>query len=60
MIKLFRNLTRRQAGIRKNFLNQGKITSYLKYTIGEIVLVFIGILTVNLPSWEGIKGWATT
>ena len=60
MIKFFRNLPRRQAGIRKKLLQEGKITSYLKYTIGEILLVFIGILTVNLPSWEGIKGWATT
>jgi hypothetical protein len=37
MIKLFRN-------IRKKRLNQGKTTGYLKYAIGEIVLVVIGIL----------------
>lgn len=47
MIKLFRN-------VRKKFLQEGKIGSsteasakvgdYLKYTIGEIILVVIGIL----------------
>jgi len=37
MIKLFRN-------IRKQLLNQGKTTNYLKYAVGEIVLVVIGIL----------------
>jgi len=34
MIKLFRN-------IRKNLLNEGKTSKYLKYAIGEIVLVAI-------------------
>jgi hypothetical protein len=50
MIKLFRNLPRRQAGIRKNLLNEDKTTKpacrtgrYLKYAIGEIILVVIGI-----------------
>lgn len=37
MIKLFRN-------IRKKLLQEGKTTNYLKYAIGEIVLVVIGIL----------------
>jgi hypothetical protein len=37
MIKLFRN-------IRKTLLEKGKTTSYLKYAIGEIVLIVIGIL----------------
>ena len=37
MIKLFRN-------IRKQLLEQGKTTNYLKYAIGEIILVVIGIL----------------
>lgn len=37
MIKLFRN-------IRKKLINQGKTSAYLKYAIGEIVLVVIGIL----------------
>jgi len=48
MIKIFRNLPRRQAGIRKNLLNEGlpagqagKTSNYLKYAIGEIVLVVI-------------------
>ncbi len=37
MIKVFRN-------IRKKLLKEGKITNYLKYAIGEILLVVIGIL----------------
>ena len=37
MIKFFRN-------IRQKLINQGKTTNYLKYAIGEIVLVVIGIL----------------
>tara|TARA_R110000868_G_scaffold44318_2_gene148159 strand:+ start:4884 stop:5651 length:768 start_codon:yes stop_codon:yes gene_type:complete len=37
MIKLFKN-------IRKNLLVEGKTTNYLKYAIGEIILVVIGIL----------------
>ena len=37
MIKFFRN-------IRKKLLEQGKIANYLKYAIGEIILVVIGIL----------------
>ena len=37
MIKFFRN-------IRQNLLNEGKTANYLKYAIGEIVLVVIGIL----------------
>jgi len=37
MIKFFRN-------IRKNLINEGKSINYLKYAIGEIVLVVIGIL----------------
>ena len=46
MIKLFRN-------IRKNLLNQGKTTSYLKYAIGEIVLVVIGILiALQVNNWN--------
>ncbi len=46
MIKLFRN-------IRKNLLNQGKTTNYLKYAIGEIVLVVIGILiALSINNWN--------
>ncbi len=37
MIKLFSN-------IRQNILNEGKTTKYLKYAIGEIILVVTGIL----------------
>ncbi len=37
MIKLFHN-------IRQNLINEGKTTKYLKYAIGEIILVVIGIL----------------
>ena len=56
MIKFFRN-------IRKNFLNEGKTTNpasamasagtYLKYAIGEIVLVVIGILiALQINAWN--------
>ncbi|MDP5093472.1 MAG: hypothetical protein NWQ17_09175 [Polaribacter sp.] len=37
MIKLFRK-------IRQNLLNEGKTSKYIKYAIGEIILVVIGIL----------------
>ena len=37
MIKLFRNF-------RQSLLNEGKTSKYLKYAIGEIILVVIGIL----------------
>ncbi len=46
MIKLFRN-------IRKKLLEQGKTTNYLKYAIGEIILVVIGILiALQLNNWK--------
>ncbi|GGK24643.1 hypothetical protein GCM10007962_18600 [Yeosuana aromativorans] len=46
MIKLFRN-------IRKNLLKEGKTTNYLKYAIGEIVLVVIGILiALQVNNWN--------
>lgn len=46
MIKLFRN-------IRKQLLNQGKTINYLKYAIGEIVLVMIGILlALQINNWN--------
>ncbi len=50
MIKLFRN-------IRQNLLNEGKTGKYLKYAIGEIVLVVIGILiAISINNWnERIK-----
>jgi hypothetical protein len=46
MIKLFRN-------IRQNLLAEGKTTKYLKYAIGEIILVVIGILiALSLNNWN--------
>ncbi len=46
MIKFFRN-------IRQKLINQGKTTNYLKYAIGEIVLVVIGILiALEVNSWN--------
>lgn len=50
MIKLFRN-------IRQNLLAEGKTSRYLKYAIGEIILVVIGILiALQINNWnEGNK-----
>ena len=46
MIKLFRN-------IRQNLLNEGKISKYFKYAIGEIILVVIGILiALQINNWN--------
>ncbi len=46
MIKLFRS-------IRQNLLNEGKTSKYLKYAIGEIVLVVIGILiALQVNNWN--------
>jgi len=46
MIKFFRN-------IRQKLINQGNTTNYLKYAIGEIVLVVIGILiALQVNSWN--------
>jgi hypothetical protein len=46
MISLFRK-------IRKNLLTEGKTTKYLKYAIGEIFLVVIGILiAININDWN--------
>ena len=46
MIKFFRN-------VRKSLVNEGKTTSYLKYAIGEIVLVVIGILiALQVNNWN--------
>jgi len=44
MISLFRNLPAGKAGICQKLFKEGKITNYLKYAIGEIFLVVIGIL----------------
>lgn len=46
MIKLFRN-------IRKKLLEEGKTSRYLKYAIGEIILVVIGILiALQINNWN--------
>lgn len=46
MIKFFRK-------IRQNLINEGKTTKYLKYAIGEIVLVVIGILiALSVNNWN--------
>jgi hypothetical protein len=49
MIKFFRQ-------IRENLLMENKIGKYLKYAIGEIVLVVIGILiAVQINNWNQEK-----
>jgi len=46
MIKLFRSL-------RKKLMSEGKTSNYLKYAIGEIVLVVIGILiALQINNWN--------
>ena len=46
MIKFFRN-------IRKTLLKEGKTSNYLKYAIGEIILVVIGILiALQINNWN--------
>lgn len=46
MIKFFRQ-------IRHNLLSQGKTAKYLKYAIGEIILVVIGILiALSINNWN--------
>ena len=46
MIKFFRR-------IRQNLLSEGKTSKYLKYAIGEIVLVMIGILlALQVNNWN--------
>jgi len=49
MIKFFRK-------IRQNLLSEGKTGKYLKYAIGEIVLVVIGILiALQINNWNEIN-----
>lgn len=49
MIKFFRK-------IRQNLLSEGKTGKYLKYAIGEIVLVVIGILiALQINEWNDIR-----
>ena len=39
--------------IRHNFLEKGRITQYLKYAIGEILLVVMGILiALQINNWN--------
>ena len=46
MLKFFRH-------IRKNLINEGKSTRYLKYAVGEIILVVIGILiALQINTWN--------
>lgn len=46
MIKFFRK-------IRQNLVNEGKTSKYLKYAIGEIILVVFGILiAVQINNWN--------
>ena len=46
MIKFFRH-------VRQNLLSEGKTGKYLKYAIGEIVLVVIGILiALQINNWN--------
>ena len=46
MIKFFRN-------IRQNLIKEGKTSKYLKYAIGEIILVVIGILiALSINNWN--------
>jgi hypothetical protein len=49
MIKFFRN-------IRQNRLNEVKTFKYLKYAIGEVLLVLIGILiAIQINNWNENK-----
>ena len=46
MLKIFRK-------IRQNMLKNNKVTAYLLYAIGEIVLVMIGILlALQVNNWN--------
>lgn len=46
MLKLFRN-------IRRKHLRDGKTAAYLKYAVGEIVLVVIGIpIALQINNWN--------
>ena len=46
MIKFFRK-------IRQNLLSEGKTGKYLKYAIGEIILVVVGILiALSINNWN--------
>ena len=49
MIKFFRK-------IRQNLLSENKLSKYLLYAIGEIILVFIGIaMALQFNNWNETK-----
>ena len=49
MIKFFRK-------IRQNLISEGKTGKYLKYAIGEIILVVIGILiALQINNWNEVR-----
>ena len=49
MIKFFRK-------IRQNLLSEGKTGKYLKYALGEIILVVIGILiALQINNWNELR-----
>ena len=48
MLKFFRN-------IRYKFIKEGRFINYLKYAVGEIFLVVIGI--TNVVGWAVIEIW---
>ncbi len=49
MIKFFRK-------IRQNLLSEGKTGKYLKYALGEIILVVIGILiAISINNWNELR-----
>ena len=53
MINFLRNLPAGEAGIRQKLLLENKISGYLKYGIGEIFLVVIGILiALSINNWN--------
>ena len=49
MIKFFRR-------IRKQLLTENKTNKYLRYAIGEIILVVIGIVQNENPSSNSLEG----
>ena len=54
MIKLFRN-------IRQHMIKQNKVSNYLFYAVGEIVLVVIGILiALQVNNWNELRKLKTT
>ena len=49
MIKFFRK-------IRKNMIKENKVSKYMLYAIGEIILVVIGILiALQINNWNNVQ-----